>query len=71
MLMMNHMMISNFNEMDKVKDDLLPCPFCNNIPYFGSLGDGRLTIKCYRCVLIMIQDRYDKIKYLWNRRNGK
>lgn len=69
--MMNHMKISNSkSEEDKVKD-LLPCPFCNNTPYFGSLGDGRLNIKCYECGVVMIHDRYDKLKYFWNRRKDE
>lgn len=50
---------------------LFPCPFCGKKPEAGALGDGRFTIKCYECGIIMIQDRRDKLKALWNRRNNK
>lgn len=51
-----------------IKMDYKNCPFCGEKPYKGATGDGRHTLKCYNCGIVMIQDRIDKLKGIWNNR---
>lgn len=71
-------MSTTYKHMSKTNNDciadvsqrsgLLPCPFCGSMPYKCRNEHGHHIAKCYNCGVEMKQDRADKLKGMWNRR---
>jgi hypothetical protein len=52
------------------ESELSPCPFCGTEPEWinETLPDGHYYIRCPHCHIVMKEDRRDKAKGMWNRR---